>query len=155
MLILNTTAAVSLTEFTDLKQMCREPPPPHPHLITFPDGGHIWTHKLAKMRTTCAYHLVKFTLRGSHITKATATQDAKNVTPACGALKTVSPRHLLADCRLVCHIALPQAPLFIVTYRATRVVISPLSRGPSHLPKEPWTQTAATSLGGQTVNIPW
>lgn len=30
MLILNTTTAVSLTEFTDLKQMCREPPPTPP-----------------------------------------------------------------------------------------------------------------------------
>lgn len=112
-----------INRFTDVQRV------PPPYIITFPDGGHIWTHKLA---TTCAYQLVKFTLRGSHIAKATATQDTKNVTPACGALRIVSPRHLMADCRLVC-----QAPLSIVTYRATRVVISPLSRGPSHLPKEP------------------
>lgn len=113
-----------------------------PHTITFPDGGHIWTQELAKMLTMRSNHLVKCTLRWLHISVDTAGEfvrgEITKAWPSVQSARHPGLSHLDAGCRLVCHVALPQAPLPIVIYSSTRAATSLLFKDLarlSHLPQ--------------------
>lgn len=96
-----------------------------PYTITFPDGGHIWTQELTKMLTMRSNPLVKLTLRWLHISVDTAGEFVRGkITKARPLVQSALQHglsHLDTSCRLVCHVALPQA---IVIYSSTRAATS-------------------------------